>query len=45
MNAPLDRSADLNRALAQQGLFASMIRPHELSLEQYFIDVTEGPQA
>lgn len=42
VSAPLDRASEVNQALAGAGLYASLIRPHELSLEQYFIDVTEG---
>ncbi|HZU13849.1 MAG TPA: ATP-binding cassette domain-containing protein [Chloroflexota bacterium] len=38
--APVDRAAAVNQALAEAGLFASEIRPHEESLEQYFLDVT-----
>jgi ABC-2 type transport system ATP-binding protein len=40
--APLDRAADLNAVLARREIFASEIRPQELSLEQYFLDVTAG---
>ena len=37
---PVERAAELNRALAERGLFASEIRQSEESLEQYFLDVT-----
>jgi ABC-2 type transport system ATP-binding protein len=40
--APLDRSAEVNEVLARHELFASELRPEELSLEQYFLDVTGG---
>ncbi len=40
VEAPLDRTADLTRALAEQGLFVSELRRREESLEQYFLDVT-----
>ncbi len=40
VSAPLTRTADLNRILAEQGLYASELRPREQSLEQYFLDVT-----
>ena len=42
VETPAERAADLNQALATQGLYLSGIRPQELSLEQYFLDVTEG---
>jgi ABC-2 type transport system ATP-binding protein len=38
--APLAHAADLNRALAERGLYLSGLRPQERSLEQYFLDVT-----
>jgi ABC-2 type transport system ATP-binding protein len=38
--APVERSAEINRALAEKGLFAAEIRPGEESLEQYFLGVT-----
>jgi ABC-2 type transport system ATP-binding protein len=38
--APVERSAEINRALAEKGLFATEIRPGEESLEQYFLGVT-----
>jgi len=42
--ADADRGADLNRALAQAGLYASAIVPRESSLEDVFIELTEkGP--
>lgn len=44
--APAERSADVNRALAQAGHYASELRPREQSLEEFFLDVTaEGEQA
>lgn len=39
---PVERSADVNEALAGAGLYAAEIRPHEASLERYFLDVTSG---
>jgi ABC-2 type transport system ATP-binding protein len=45
VEAPLDRSAEINRLLAHEGLYAAEIRPHEESLERFFLDVTEAPQA
>jgi len=42
--ADAERGADLNRALAQAGLYASAIVPRENSLEDVFIELTEkGP--
>ncbi len=40
--APVERSADVNEALAHADIYASEIRPHEESLERYFLDVTGG---
>jgi ABC-2 type transport system ATP-binding protein len=45
IEAPLERSAEVNALLAHEGLFAAEIRPHEESLERFFLDVTEAPQA
>jgi ABC-2 type transport system ATP-binding protein len=42
VDAPLERAAQINATLAESGLYASEIRPREESLEQYFLDVTEG---
>jgi ABC-type multidrug transport system ATPase subunit len=38
--APVERSAEINQALAEQQLYAAEIRAAEQSLEQYFLDVT-----
>jgi ABC-2 type transport system ATP-binding protein len=40
VHADPDRAADINRALAEQGLYLSELRVREQSLEQYFLDVT-----
>jgi ABC-2 type transport system ATP-binding protein len=45
VTAPLERSAEVNAALATRDLYASEIHPHEQSLEQYFLDVTSGDGA
>jgi ABC-2 type transport system ATP-binding protein len=45
VSAPLDRAAEINAILAGQGMYASIIRPHEETLEQYFLEVTEGVAA
>jgi ABC-2 type transport system ATP-binding protein len=39
-SAPAERSAELNAALAQAGIYAAEIRPRQLSLEQFFLEVT-----
>jgi ABC-type multidrug transport system ATPase subunit len=44
VKAPFPRAADLTRALAEQGIYLSGLRPHEQSLEQYFLDVTGEAQ-
>jgi ABC-2 type transport system ATP-binding protein len=41
--APLDRAAEVTRILADHHLYLSGLRPHEQSLEQYFLDVTGDP--
>ena len=38
--APVERSADINRALAEAGLYAAEIRRREQSLEEFFLEVT-----
>jgi len=38
--APPERSSDLNRVLAENGLYLSCLRPREQSLERYFLDIT-----
>jgi ABC-2 type transport system ATP-binding protein len=40
VTAPLEQSADLNRALAEAGMYAEEIRRREQSLEEYFLEVT-----
>ena len=45
VSAPLERTAEINRLLADQGLYASVIKPQEESLEQYFLEVTEGAKS
>jgi len=41
----LNRAAQINALLSSHGLYAYGIRPREESLEQYFLDVTEGDAA
>jgi ABC-2 type transport system ATP-binding protein len=38
--APVNRSAEINRLLAENGLYASVIRPRQESLERYFLELT-----
>ncbi|MGH2442092.1 MAG: ABC transporter ATP-binding protein [Chloroflexota bacterium] len=45
IEAPPERAAEINQALAREELFASEIRLEEQSLEQYFLDVTGGEAA
>jgi len=45
ITAPHERSAELNHALADAGLYASEIRLREKSLEQYFLGVTASEEA
>ena len=40
VKAPRDRAPDLTRLLADHGLYLSSLRRQEISLEQYFLDVT-----
>jgi len=40
--APLELGAELNRAMAGQGIFASAITPKRSSLESLFLELTEG---
>jgi ABC-2 type transport system ATP-binding protein len=42
VDVPEERGADVNRALAGQGLFAAAIVPRRSSLEDVFLDLTEG---
>lgn len=45
VNAPVNRSAELNEILARKDLFASMIRPRQESLERYFLELTGAAAA
>lgn len=40
LDAPVERSAEVNRLLARQDLFAAAIHPREGSLEEVFMEVT-----
>jgi ABC-2 type transport system ATP-binding protein len=39
VGAPADRATEITRVLAENGLYVSGVRPRELSLEHYFLDV------
>jgi ABC-2 type transport system ATP-binding protein len=45
VSAPLERTAEINRILADEGLYAAIIKPQEESLEQYFLEITEGSKS
>ncbi len=45
IDAPVARSADINRLLAQHNLFAAEIYPHEGSLEEVFLEATAHTSA
>lgn len=40
VKAPTERAVEINRALADQGIYLSRLLVQEQSLEQYFLDVT-----
>jgi ABC-2 type transport system ATP-binding protein len=40
VRAPMDRAADITRALAARDIYLTQLQPREQSLEQYFLDVT-----
>ncbi len=40
VEAPRDRAAELSRALAEQQIYVSELRPRESSLEDFFLEVT-----
>ena len=42
VTTPEERGADLNRALAGQGIFAAAIVPRRSTLEDVFLELTEG---
>lgn len=42
VHADPGRAAEINRILAEQGMYLSELHVHEQSLEQYFLDVTGG---
>jgi phage terminase large subunit-like protein len=39
------RGADINRALAEAGIYAETIERRTTSLEEVFMELTEGPDA
>jgi ABC-2 type transport system ATP-binding protein len=40
VSAPAERSADINATLARAGVYAAELRPREVSLEEFFLEVT-----
>jgi ABC-2 type transport system ATP-binding protein len=38
--APISRSAEITKALAERGMYVSVIRPRQESLERYFLELT-----
>jgi ABC-2 type transport system ATP-binding protein len=40
-----ERAYDLSAALAQQGIYLSLLRPRQASLEDVFLDLTDTPSA
>ncbi|HLJ69307.1 MAG TPA: ABC transporter ATP-binding protein [Chloroflexota bacterium] len=40
VTVPIERSADLTRALGEHGMYPSVIRPRQESLERYFLELT-----
>ncbi|MCH8948803.1 MAG: ABC transporter ATP-binding protein [Chloroflexi bacterium] len=45
VDAPRERAADLSRALAEQQIYLSELRPRDGSLEDFFLEVTGEPDA
>jgi len=44
VGAPQDRAAELSRALAEQQIYLSGLRPRDSSLEEFFLEVTGDPE-
>ena len=45
VQAPLQRAADVSRILAEHGIYLSELRPHENTLEEFFLEVTGAEEA
>jgi ABC-2 type transport system ATP-binding protein len=43
VQAPRDRAAEISRALAEQQVYLSELRPRESTLEEFFLEVTGEP--
>jgi hypothetical protein len=41
VGAPTGAAAEVNAALAREGIYLSELRPRELSLESFFLEVME----
>ena len=44
VEAPVERSAEINAVLARQGLYLAEIRPVEDSLESFFLEITQAEE-
>jgi ABC-2 type transport system ATP-binding protein len=45
VQTPHQRAVDISRALAEQGIYLAELRPHENTLEQFFLEVTGAEEA
>ena len=45
VQAPLQRAADISRTLAEHGIYLAELRPHENTLEEFFLEVTGAEEA
>ena len=45
VQAPLPRAADISRTLAEHGVYLSELRPHENTLEEFFLEVTGAEES
>jgi ABC-2 type transport system ATP-binding protein len=45
VQAPLPRAADISRTLAEHSIYLSELRPHENTLEEFFLEVTGAEEA
>jgi hypothetical protein len=45
VQAPLQRAVDISRTLAEHGIYLSELRPHENTLEEFFLEVTGAEEA
>ena len=45
VQAPLQRAVDISRTLAEHGIYLAELRPHENTLEEFFLEVTGAEEA